>query len=286
MIIVRIMAGLGNQMFQYALIKALEKAGKDVYADTFWFDKFCGHNGLELEKIFPISLKKIRKSDANRLGYADYTFWQRLCQKYFPKATYINQGIEDSIVFQPQIFDMDDVYLSGYWQSEKFFSNISNEICDLYGFLKTSKSSQFDEQIISSESVSVHIRRGDYVNNSVHGNVCSTNYYTRAIEYVIDKLNHPKFFVFSDDISWCRENLHLRGAIYVDENQGSNSYLDMRLMSMCKHNIIANSSFSWWGAYLNSYRSKTVVAPDRWFSIGGCDTGDLIPESWVKLSVE
>ncbi|MGM9580179.1 MAG: alpha-1,2-fucosyltransferase [Anaerovibrio sp.] len=286
MIIVRIMAGLGNQMFQYALIKALEKEGKDVYADTFWFDKFCGHNGLEIEKIFPITLRKTTKSDANRLGYADYTFWQRLCQKYFPKTTYIKQGIEDSIVFQPQIFDMDDVYLSGYWQSEKFFSNVSTEICDLYGSLKKSQCSQYDEKILHVESVSIHIRRGDYVNNSVHGNVCSMDYYTRAVEYMTDKLHHPKFFVFSDDISWCRDNLHLMDAVYVDENQGSNSYLDMRLMSMCKHNIIANSSFSWWAAYLNDYSSKIVVAPDRWFSAGCCDTGDLIPESWVRLPVE
>lgn len=277
------MAGLGNQMFQYALIKALEKAGKDVYADTFWFDKFCGHNGLELEKIFPISLRKITKSDANRLGYADYTFWQRLCQKYFPKATYINQGIEDSIVFQPQIFDMDDVYLSGYWQSEKFFSNISDEICELYGSLKINNYSKYDEQILSTESVSLHVRRGDYVNNSLHGNVCNLNYYTRAVEYVSNKIDKPKFFIFSDDISWCRENLQVNDAVYVDENKGKHSYLDMRLMSMCKHNIIANSSFSWWGAYLNANKSKIVIAPTRWFNCSDIATGDLIPNTWSKL---
>lgn len=283
LIIVRIMAGLGNQMFQYALIKALEKNGKDVYADTFWFDNFCGHNGLEIEKIFPINLRRTTKSNANRLGYADYTIWQRVCQKYFPKATYIKQGIEDSIVFQQQIFDMDDVYLSGYWQSEKFFSNISNEICELYGSLKINNYSKYDEQILSTESVSLHVRRGDYVNNSLHGNVCNLNYYTRAVEYVSNKIYKPKFFIFSDDISWCRENLQVNDAVYVDENKGKHSYLDMRLMSMCKHNIIANSSFSWWGAYLNANKSKIVIAPTRWFNCSDIATGDLIPNTWSKL---
>lgn len=285
MVIVRIMAGLGNQMFQYALIKALEKYGKEVYADTFWFDKFCGHNGLEIEKIFHINLRKARKLDANKLGYADYTVMQRLCQKYFPKSTYIQQGVADSIVFQPQIFDMDDVYLSGYWQSEKFFINISDEICELYSFLKRNNVSRYDEQILSSESVSIHVRRGDYVNNSLHGNVCSMDYYSRAVEYMLNKLNEPRFFVFSDDISWCKDNLQVDNVTYIDENKGEYSYLDMRLMSVCKHNIIANSSFSWWGAYLNSYKEKIVISPDRWFSNVCIGTGDLIPNNWIKIPV-
>ena len=143
------------------------------------------------------------------------------------------------------------------------------------------------EQISSSTPVSIHIRRGDYVNdshtNSVHG-TCGLDYYQNAMKLISGRVDKPTFFCFSDDIEWAKNKLHAQyPIIYVDHNGLDNASEDMRLMSQCKHNIIANSSFSWWGAWLNSNPDKIVIAPTKWFQKEDYDTRDLIPAGWIRL---
>jgi len=148
------------------------------------------------------------------------------------------------------------------------------------------KNAELAKQINQVSAVSLHVRRGDYANNpkttATHG-LCSLDYYRAAIRHVSDRIEQPYFFIFSDDIGWVKDNLKMDFPCqYVDHNQGAESYNDMRLMSMCKHHIIANSSFSWWGAWLNPNVEKTVIAPKLWFA-NATNTQDLIPQSWVKL---
>lgn len=136
-------------------------------------------------------------------------------------------------------------------------------------------------------AVSLHVRRGDYVSDArthaAHG-LCSIDYYRAAVRYIIDRVEAPEFFVFSDDIAWARGNLDISHPChYLDHNRGAESYNDMRLMSLCHHHIIANSSFSWWGAWLNPRDDKIVVAPARWFASGNRRLDDLFPPGWVTL---
>ncbi len=124
---------------------------------------------------------------------------------------------------------------------------------------------------------------GDYVNHPIHGGICTMDYYQQAIDIMKSKIVNPKFFIFSNDIEWCHSHLKLADAVYITGNKGENSYRDMQLMSMCKHNIIANSSFSWWGAWLNNNPDKIVIAPAKWFNDPKINTRDLIPDDWIKI---
>ena len=257
----------------------------DVYMDESWFDKFSAHNGIEIKRVFGIDYRTVDKTWANRFGYANYNFWQRFCQKYFPKKTYIAQTTADSIAFDSRIFQMKDVYLSGYWQSEKYFMDIKDKIREAFTFDDKNECDMAIKNLIcSTESVAVHIRRGDYVNNKLHGNICGVQYYKNAIAFIREKIKEPKFFVFSDDIEWCETNLNLEDAVMVRGNTGINSYLDMYFMSLCKHNIIANSTFSWWGAWLNANPYKKVAAPSQWFNLSNSPVGDIIPTEWEIIS--
>lgn len=145
------------------------------------------------------------------------------------------------------------------------------------------------KKIINSNSISLHVRRGDYENNSsakrLHGGICTLNYYKQAIELVASRIKNPVFFIFSNDLKWARENLELEKykQVLVNLNKGNNSYKDMYLMSKCKHNIIANSSFSWWGAWLNANPKKIVICPKRWYNNKRLDSKDIVPESWIRI---
>jgi hypothetical protein len=176
----------------------------------------------------------------------------------------------------------------GYWQSEKYFSEFSQQIRRDFSFCKplSSDNEEFANEINHINAVSLHVRRGDFVNNpttlATHG-LCSLDYYRAAVQYISYRVNQPHFFIFSDDIAWTKENLEIVFPChYVDHNQGAESHNDMRLMSLCQHHIIANSSFSWWGAWLNPSKEKIVIAPKRWFA-KQIDTRDLLPPSWVVL---
>ncbi|TRZ97100.1 MAG: alpha-1,2-fucosyltransferase [Rhodocyclaceae bacterium] len=182
----------------------------------------------------------------------------------------------------------DNCFLVGNWQSEKYFSDIENTIRTDFTFRKppNSRDQEWISLIGNCQSVSLHVRRGDY---AIHAKTRAVlgllplDYYRSAADLVASRSGFPEFFIFSDDIPWAREHLDIPFPChYVDHNKGAESHNDMRLMSSCRHHIIANSSFSWWGAWLNPASDKIVIAPRRWFA-NGWDAKDLIPEGWVSL---
>jgi hypothetical protein len=291
-IIANIIGGLGNQMFQYAAGRAISwKRGTALFLDVSAFEDYGLHQGFELQRIFNCSAEIATESDMRRILSWQYSpcirrqlvrpGLSRLRRKGFVVEPHFRywQGIEDI----PQ-----DCYLMGYWQSEKYFAEAAEQIRAEFTFrlAMTQRNAELSKQISQVSAVSLHVRRGDYANNpqtlATHG-LCSPDYYRASIGYIADHVQQPHFFIFSDDIAWVRNHLPIDFPHeYIDHNRGAESYNDMRLMSMCKHHIIANSSFSWWGAWLNPKADKVVIAPKRWFAHSG-STQDLIPESWVRL---
>jgi hypothetical protein len=192
--------------------------------------------------------------------------------------------------FYPEFLDLKgNILLDGYWVSEKYFITIQDKIRNIFS-VKTpvnKDNQEMLEKIRSTESVCVHIRRGDYVSNeraNKHHGTCSKGYYEKSASIYKDKIKNPVFFVFSDDIEWCKKNIHLsKKMIYVDNNSLETGYEDLRLMYNCKYFIIANSTFSWWGAWLSSYNEKKVIAPKSWFAKKGLYEKDIVPDDWIRV---
>ncbi|WP_419737142.1 alpha-1,2-fucosyltransferase [Pseudomonas sp. COR18] len=288
MIISNIIGGLGNQMFQYAMARALSlELDAELLLDVSSFDSYSLHQGFELGRVFKVKNSLARIEDVKSvLGWQQIPLFKRAL-----KRSQLSWLRKKSLAIEPFFQYWEGVdslpkncYLSGYWQSERYFKKYSAVIRDDFSFdFKMSKENEcFSEKIRQSNSVSIHVRRGDYVNNSVYA-ACSLEYYRAAIAHVLENSDRPVFFVFSDDIEWVRNNLEFESEhYYIDHNKAGESYNDMRLMSYCKHHVIANSSFSWWGAWLNPSSQKIVIAPRQWFT-DGTNTTDLIPAEWTVL---
>jgi hypothetical protein len=197
---------------------------------------------------------------------------------------------ERSFEFDADALDIEgSLLLEGYWQSEKYFAEVADLIREEFMLRRPLDPRNVALAALIGEvnAVSVHVRRGDYVTNprthQVHG-VCSMEYYERAVRTIAERERHSHLFVFSDDPKWTKEHLRFPfPTVYVEGNEGEKHCDDLRLMSLCRHNIIANSSFSWWGAWLNRNPGKTVVAPAKWFNVDGMNTRDLLPETWLRL---
>ena len=181
------------------------------------------------------------------------------------------------------------VHLMGYWQSPRYFGEIADVLRRDFTPLTPldPANAAVAAQIDACDSVSLHVRRGDYVANPTtakyHG-ICSIDYYQSAIALMRRKVASPHLFVFSDDPDWVRDNLAFDvPTTFVAANSADHGYRDMQLMTRCKHHILANSSFSWWGAWLNPSSDKIVIAPKNWFAAPGIDTRDLVPEAWIRL---
>jgi hypothetical protein len=193
--------------------------------------------------------------------------------------------------FNKDILSLSDhCYLSGYWQTEKYFSDIENLIREDFRIIKPLDGQNLGiaEKIKHTESVSIHLRGRDYINRvetkKIHF-TCDNSYYERSLSFIREKIKNPHFFVFSDDPEWAKKFLKTNHSFTFVEGNSWNktSYEDLRLMSLCRHNIIANSSFSWWGAWLNLNVDKIVVAPKKWFADTERNSQDLIPDGWIKL---
>lgn len=292
MIISQIIGGLGNQMFQYAAGCALSlERGQPLRLDISGFVGYGLHQGFELQRVFGCPAEAATEADVRGiLGWQSAPLARRILSRP-GMAALRRKGfvVEPHFHFWPGISQVpQDCYLVGYWQSEKYFRDAADAIRREFTFkpLLAAMNAGLAEQIARVNAVSLHVRRGDYVNdpktNATHG-ACPLDYYRAAIRYVSERVEQPHFFIFSDDIAWVKGNLKMdMPHRYIDHNQGAESYNDMRLMSMCRHHIIANSSFSWWGAWLNPDASKIVVAPKKWFA-NGKDVGDLFPQGWVTL---
>ncbi|MFK5947535.1 MAG: alpha-1,2-fucosyltransferase [Methylococcales bacterium] len=292
MVISHILGGIGNQMFQYAAGRALSLThGSELLSDLHDFSDYSLHNGYELNKVFNINIKCASEETVKALlkWRANSLIMKVLRRPQFSCLRGQSLIVEPYFSYWPELLGVtSDCYLYGYWQSELYFKLFESTLRNDFTFREPldKKNSMLVTEIERNKSVSLHIRRGDYISDTKTNNimnVCSLNYYYQAVKYISQRVNNPIFYIFSDDIEWVKKELSIDfPCVYVEHNQQSKSYRDMQLMSLCKHNVIANSSFSWWGAWLNANLDKQVVAPISWFN-EGVDDRDLIPREWVRL---
>lgn len=290
MIIVNLSGGLGNQMFQYALGRHLSIKNDTALKLNISEYKRQNLRNYDLSH-FDIFEDFITAKDSMELSYPSDSLIKKQFKKCWARIfdiNLINYINEQNINFNPEILSLgDNIYLDGYWQSEKYFSEIKDVI--KRNFTVKDKpdpiNKSFLEEITGCESVSVHIRRGDYVSNQktnqVHG-FLGLEYYQRALNTMLEKIDSPHFFVFSDDPVWSKQNIKIDAPITYIEHNGEKNYEDLRLMSTCKHHIIANSSFSWWGAWLSSNENKIVIGPSKWFRNKKYNDLDRMPEKWLR----
>jgi hypothetical protein len=298
MIIVKLIGGLGNQMFQYAAARRLaEKHSTILKLDITGFEEYklhkyslhcflCWEYLATDEEIKKLSFKHVaHKQDL--LNRIKQKFMSKPELEEIKSDSYI---IEKYFHFNESLLELpDNILLDGYWQSEKYFADITDILRREFvvKYRQDPQSRKFADLIQNTESISLHVRRTDYVQNTltnqIHG-TCDKDYYDRSVRYIGDRISNPHFFIFSDEPQWAKDNLQFDFPMtVVDCNNASRNYEDLRLMSMCRHNIIANSSFSWWGAWLNDHPNKIVTAPRKWFNNKSRDTKDLIPSTWVEL---
>jgi Glycosyl transferase family 11 len=295
---VQIIGGLGNQLFQYAAGRALaERLGAKLFLD-------CSARSATERKFFlnrfPISGEVINDAPA-RIRQRYFSLRGHLGRRFteafhdrFPRTVRIH-GHSFKVVYERRWFAHDarlhhllgSVYLTGFWQSYRYFEAASNLIRTELAmeWTPTPANAAWLDRIRQSNSVCLHIRRGDYLKPNVQERfgICDWSYYDRAIEMVQERADHAHYFVFSDDLAWCRDHLAIDNAQFVDVNGPDDAADELRLMAACRHHVIANSSFSWWAAWLAHRSDQIVVAPDPWFDSAPM-TPDLLPNRWIRIA--
>ena len=290
--IVQIHSGLGNQMFQYAFYVALKHYQPDTKIDASIYRHRPSHNGYELERIFAIQPAHATIAERNQMADVGKDWFSILRRAIgWKRKTYGQFVVEPnpSYGWCPQLLQSENSYLQGYWQTEKYFANVAEQIRKDFTFRRAlrGKDNFLAQEILSVNSISVHIRRGDYIKERRRADyeVCTAVYYRRAVEYIQAHIDSPVFYVFSDDPSWGKEqNIFPAGTIFVSGHKGEDAYIDMQLMSLCRHHVIANSSFSWWGAWLGQHDKTITLAPSTWFRYR--ERPDIIPDNWIKIDAE
>jgi hypothetical protein len=294
MIIISIKGGLGNQLFQYAFGRKMSLLNNTkLYLDLSWYhdknkdfprqyvlDKF----NINAEIANPVIINKIRG------GFANYhSIYNRILKKICP-FIFQNYVSERSIIFDPTIFKYNgDKYYDGFWMNYKYFMDINNIIIKELTVLvdiEISKNILISE-IKSRNSISIHIRRGDYAKihttREFHG-LLPKKYFESSIEKIVQLVNKPHFYFFSDDIAWVKANFNIAYPhSYVENSPDGKEYIDLIIMSMCKHNIIANSTYSWWAAWLNNNQEKIVIVPPVW-SKALPDSSEIVPKEWKIIN--
>jgi hypothetical protein len=292
LVISHILGGLGNQMFQYSAGRALSLArGVDLKLDISDFSCYNLHNGFELDKVFNCQFEYATKSDIDEV-----LSWRAIpIFRKFISNPFFNTIRSRKLIIEPSLNYWDgfhslpsSCYLSGYWQSLGYFKHFEKKIREdfIFRLPLLNKNRDVANLINSTNSVSLHVRRGDYVKDlktaRIHG-TCSLDYYQSAILHIKNKIKNPFFIIFSDDIEWVRENIKLNfNSIYVDHNIGDASFYDLHLMTLCQNHIIANSSFSWWGAWLSKNNKKIVICPKIWFADRSKEV-DLAIDGWIQF---
>lgn len=288
MIIIEIIGGLGNQMFQYAYAKSLQQKGYQVKIDISAFINYKLHGGYQLDK-YQIDLPKASATELKK--YAKAKGLTKLANYLLPKKhthhIYASNFSFDEALLEPE----DGTYIHGYFQSPRYFSSIKNIIAGQFTLKHTLSpyAIEIANQIAhSSIAVSLHVRRGDYItdNNAakVHG-TCDIRYYQKAVQKITETSKNSTIFVFSDDILWAKQHLDTDNTYFIESIDNRPPHEDMYLMSQCHHNIIANSSYSWWGAWLNPNPNKKVIAPKQWFLDQQLQehSSNLIPACWLRI---
>ena len=281
MIITKIKGGLGNQLFQYATGRAVASYHKlPLKLDLTWFETHKLHKGYRLDH-FAIQAGIANKNEIIRMRGGNNVLFSALRKAGLVKRkSYFKE--KRSSYFDVSIFKNKFIYLEGYWQNQLYFAKIRDLLMRELSPINPMNdvACTYLECIKNSNSVSLHIRRGDYLNLKNIG-ILDVEYYVTAVEHIRKNVENPIFYIFSDDLKWCKNSLGFIGdCIYVDFTQ--TEIEDLELMAFCRHNIIANSSFSWWGAWLNQHPNKTVIAPKGWL-LNDPDSSKVILSDWVKF---
>ena len=269
-VIIQVAGGLGNQLQQYALYRKFVRLGKEARLDLSWFDevKESGKEGtlternLELAYFDRLVYETCTTEDKEALIGSD-RLSGKLRRKLFPGTVH---WFHESKMYHPEIFQFNNMYLSGYFACEKYYGDILYDLREKIQFPISENllNGEMAEEMGGCNSVSVHIRRGDYLNpenREMFGGICTEEYYQKAIELVKNEVPDAHFYLFSDDISYVKKNFTGEEYTIIDINHGKDSFYDMWLMSRCKHNICANSTFSFWGARLNGNEEKIMIRP-------------------------
>lgn len=307
MIIIQLAGGLGNQMFQYALYLKLKSLGKEVKIDDVAGFVQDEKREPALEP-FGVSYERPTKKELIQMLDSSLLLWSRVRRKLFGRKK--KSYFEEDKRYHPEIMKWDDIYLEGYWQTEKYFETIADEVRQVYDtdkLLQNIKDSRLEDwlkSIDSNQSVSVHVRRGDYLlpeNQALFGGICTDIYYKEAMSRIMKEQPDCRFYLFTNDKQWARAQIaeykkmesndtdaktpgaRLHDNIEVVDLGERNDYAEFVLMSRCKHNILANSSFSWWASYLNRNADKIVLVPDRW--LNGWDCEDIYRKDMRKVRV-
>lgn len=290
--IVRFKGGLGNQMFQYAFMKSLEKRGRDVTASLGYYKEHPEEMQYELDKVFSNLQIKTELNEGFLKGYRKWRLIRNDSEKIeemkkqAANRFFWNETLEEHGIFQGAVFDTTECVFAGYWQSYKYFEKNRKEILHDFTFGEGEEKLVTIRNKISTSDryVAVHIRRGDYLQaEDKYGDICTKVYYYKAIEYMKKVINRPIFVFFSDDIDWVRKEMQLESAIYINKSMFDDyqSWYDMSLMSVCRASIIANSSFSWWGAWLKQRPDQIIIGPQKW--LNGSQCTDICPNSWLRM---
>ena len=287
MVIVQLSGGLGNQMFEYALYLKLQSMGKEVFLDdvtcygpgqrTKQLDVF----GLSYRAAGPRQLREMTDSFADPVS--------RIRRKLFGRKDLSYR--EASCDFDPLVFRKEPALLQGCFQSERYFEDIQDQVRNAYRFRNlvfNERVKGYREQILEKKgrAVAVHLRRGDYLDPKFFGlyqGICTDEWYEKAIYTMKKRVPDAAFFFFSNDPDWVKEHYSGRDLVTVEGGSEDAGYEDLYLMHLCSHQIIANSSFSWWGAWLNENKDKIVICPEQWFADGR--QTDIICKDWIKISV-
>ena len=270
MIIIQVAGGLGNQLQQYALYRKFVRMGKEARLDLSWFDEVKENHGeakvtsrnLELTCFDRLVYETCTREEKEKLTGSD-GLSGKLRRKLLPSTIH---WFHESKMYHPEILSFEDMYLSGYFACEKYYSDILYDLREKIQFPPSDNplNPELAQEMRECASVSVHVRRGDYLNEenrAMFGNICTDDYYRKAMEIIKDEVKNARFYIFSDDSSYAKQKYQGEEFTVVDINHGKDSFYDMWLMSNCKHNICANSTFSFWGARLNGNEGKIMIRP-------------------------
>ena len=286
-VIVRLEGGLGNQLFQYATGRTIALAtGRDLLLDTSAYreDRLRSY---QLDR-FAIAARPLRRGDVPYLKLRRSRLGAILPRR--SRVEIVREAFPARVPVWPEapVDDAGTPYLIGYWQSERYFAPIADTIRRevRVNAAPEGRNARLLDEIAASDAVAIHVRRGDYVSNpaatAYHG-LCGLDYYRAAIRRLAGSVPRPHCFVFSDDLDWVRANLDTgHPTTFVGHNTDT-PWEDLRLMAACRHFIVANSSFSWWGAWLGEWPGKQVIAPARWFQADHGGEGEIVPAGWLRM---
>jgi hypothetical protein len=288
--------GMGNQMFQYAAGRYLsEKHQTTLKLDLSFLLDRTPQKGY-VYRDYDLNLFNIQENFAHPNEVVSFGKHRRLGRVLYMIRQKTNPNLplyvrESPYHFDPRFFLIPGhAYIEGFWQSEKYFKDIEHIIRKEFTFRDDldERGHEMAKKIKEVNSVCVNIRRGDYVSipkTYLHHGVCDEDYFDRAVQMIADKISNPHFFVFSDDVEWCRDNLHFDypSTVVTQDYAGKQFGQKLHLMTLCQHYIIPNSSFGWWAAWLNPNPDKIVIAPLQWYRNPRMDTSKLAPLQWIRI---